>query len=60
MCLLLVLAFQRSTENVAEGGAGVRGTVLSDGFFFFGDFQGLDRKADAAGLLVELGDAGGG
>src|SRR5690606_39082953 len=55
--LLFVLALEGRAKNVAERGAGVGRTVLGDRFLFLGDFKRLDGKGDAAGFLVELGDA---
>src|SRR5580658_1239540 len=53
----LVLAAQRGTENVAQGGAGIRRAVLGDRLLLLGDFQRLDRDGDLMGAAVELHDA---
>src|SRR4051812_15162435 len=55
---LLVAVLERGAENVAQRGPGIGGTVLRDGFLFFGHFQRLDRDLHLAGLLVELDHAG--
>jgi hypothetical protein len=49
---------QRCAQNVAQRCAGVGRAILCDGFLLFGNFQRLDRQADLAVVLVELGDAG--
>src|SRR5205823_13609430 len=43
----LALAFERRSENVAQGGAGIRRAILGDGLFLLGDFQRFDRDRHA-------------
>src|SRR5205085_2530053 len=45
-------------EDVAERGAGIGGTVLSDCLFLLGHFERLDRELHLGGAAVKQDDAG--
>ena len=55
--LALLGLVQGRTQDVAQAGARVGRTELSNGFLLFGDFQSLDGQLDLAVLLGEVGDA---
>src|SRR6056297_97836 len=57
MRLLVFVAFQRGTKNIAQRGARVRAAILFHGLFLFGDLTSLDRQAKTAGLAVHVGHA---
>src|SRR5216684_5925397 len=50
----LALAFERRSENVAQGGAGIRRAILGDRLFLLGDFQRLDRDRHAPRAAIKL------
>src|SRR5262249_15946030 len=52
------LLFDGGLEDIAQGGAGVGGTVLGHGLLLLGDLQRLDRHGDAPAMLVEADDGG--
>src|SRR5690554_1572779 len=56
--LFLFAILEGSAQDVAQRCARSGRTVIGNSFFFFGDFERLDRELDALGLAIILGDAG--
>src|SRR4051794_33348181 len=54
----LLAVLESGAQDIAQRSARIRRAVGGDRLLFLGDFEGLDRQRDLAGLAVVLGDAG--
>src|SRR6056297_664167 len=55
--LLVVVDLERRAKDIAKRCTGVGRAILLNRLFLFGDFAGLDRQAQTAGLAVHVGHA---
>src|SRR6056297_813217 len=55
--LLVVVDLERRAKDIAKRCTGVGRAILLNRLFLFGDFAGLDREAQTAGLAVHVRDA---